>query len=160
MHCDVSRISAGVQFKSFAAAGTDDAKHFPNLPVTCPKSPRSFQIPPPTFLKPFHPPPKATENPSKRLLEAHLGLKKSQKHLKSIPRAPQELPRAPPRGPTPSQTPPKLSPRVSQTQFLCDFFARFFQVQILTNLSLISCRILHVFSKADLQNSCAHAVLC
>ena len=80
-------------------------------------SPKSFEIALQSFPKPPPNLPKTTQNPSKRLLGAHRGLKKSQKHLKSIPRAPQELPRAPPRGPTPSQTPPKGSPRPRQISF-------------------------------------------
>ena len=85
-------------------------------------SPKSFEIAPQSFPKPPPNLPKTTQNPSKRLLGAYLGLKKSQKHFKSTPRAPQELPRAPPRGPTPSQTLPKGSPRPPQTSFLSYFW--------------------------------------
>ena len=59
-HCDASRISAGVQFGSFAAAGPNNAKHFQNLPLTCSKGPKPFQIPPQTPPKPTPKLPKVT----------------------------------------------------------------------------------------------------
>ena len=72
-HCDASRISAGVQFISSAAARPNHAKHIQNLPIPCSKGSKSFQIPPQTLPKPSPNPPKATQNPSKRPLGAHLG---------------------------------------------------------------------------------------
>ena len=60
LYCDASRISAGVQFGSFAAAGPNNAKHFQNLPLTCSKGPKPFQIPLQTPPKPSPASPKTS----------------------------------------------------------------------------------------------------
>ena len=125
-HCDASRISAGVQFISSAAARPNHAKHIQNLSIPCSKGSKSFQIPPQTLPKPSQNLSKATQNPSKRPLGAHLGpmllqdmILKVQKSVKMRPKVTTRLPRA-------SQTLPKLSATPSKFRFLGAFLRIFF----------------------------------
>ena len=69
-------------------------------------------------------------------------------------------PRAAKRGPRPSQTFPKWGPRPSQVRFLGEFLACFFQLYNFMFFYLVFSWFLLVFLRADLENSCAHAVFC
>ena len=96
--------------------------------LLCPKNPKSFQIPSQTLPKPSPNLPKATQNPSKRPLGAHLEpmlsknvIWNAQKTVKMRPKVGNRRPRA-------SQTPPKLSPRLSKIRFSSNFFVCFFLI--------------------------------
>ena len=125
-HCDASRISAGVQFISSAAARPNHAKHIQNLSIPCSKGSKPFQIAPQSLPKPSQNLSRATQNPSKRPLVGHLGpmllqdmILKDQKSVKMRPKVTTRLPRA-------SQTLPKLSPTPSKIRFLGAFLRIFF----------------------------------
>ena len=126
-HCDASRISAGVQFISSAAARPNHAKHIPNLPIrakSCKAFPRSAhdlsktskssQIPSKTLPKPdqilpksFQIPPKITQNRSRRPLRAHLGPMLEKSLILNAQKTPKRRPKAPRRGPRAPPNPPK-----------------------------------------------------
>ena len=88
--------------------------------------PKSFQMlpnPSPNPPKPCQPPPKSSQNRSRRLLGAYLGSMLKKSWLLNVQKTAKKGPRAPKRRHRRSQTPPKWSPRHSQSQFLGDFLA-------------------------------------
>ena len=122
-HCDASRISAGVQFISSAAAWPNEAKHFQSLPITCSKRPQILQNSSPNPPKTV---PKATQNPSKRPLGAHLGPMLSKNTIWNVQKTAKMRPKVAKRRSRASQPPPKLSPRLSKIRFSSNVFACFF----------------------------------
>ena len=98
------------------------------------------------------------QNRSRRPFGAHLGQMPYQRSLSNTKKTARKCPRAPKRGPRPAQTLPKWSPRPSQINFLSNLFARIFHIENLHRFFAAVLQNLHVFSRADLQNSCAHAV--
>ena len=104
--------------------------------------------------------PRPSQSRPKRPFGAHLGAMLEKSCILNIQNTNKSRPRAAQRGPRPSQPPPKWGPRPSQIRFLGEFLACFFQLynffDFCSNFSWIS----HVFVRADLQNSCAHAVFC
>ena len=149
-----------------------------NLAKICPKHPNS---PEQSTKAQNHPecsqiPPKPSQNPSKTLPKSSPNPLKSNRNpgqtapralLKTIPntsmkkrasKTAQKAPRASKPCPKLPPNPPKWNPRRPQIRLLRAFLAWFFPIANLHRFFAAFLQNLRVFSKADLQISCAHAM--
>ena len=116
------------------------------------------QNPPQTFPKSFPTPLKSSQNPTQKPPRPLLKTIANTSMKKKAPKTTQEAPRASRSLPKPLPNPPKWSPRRPQIKFLSAFLACFFPIANLHRFLQLFQWNLHVFSRADLQNSCAHAM--
>ena len=116
------------------------------LPKPCPNLPQIL--------------PRPSQTRPKRPFGAHLGAMLEKSCILNVQNTNKSHPRAAQRGPRPSQPPSQMRPKTLQIRFLGEFLACYLQLYnffyFCSNFSWIS----HVFVRADLQNSCAHAVFC
>ena len=133
---------------------------FPEFGHKLEKTSKSSQISPQTF-------PKCSPNPSKTLPNSTQKASWSpswshawKKLYFERPKYEQKSPKSGPKRPQTVPTPSQMRPKTLQIRFFGEFLACYLQLYnffvFCSNFSWIS----HVFVRADLQNSCAHAAFC
>jgi len=141
-----------------SAQNTPTAQNSPQRPRITQNARKFLPNPPETIPKSSQNPLKSTQNPDQTAPRALLKTtpntsmkKRASKTTQEAPRAYKPFPKLPP-------NPAKWSPRRPQIRFLRAFLAWFFPIANLHRFFAAFLQNLRVFSKADLQNSCAHAV--
>ena len=141
-----------------SAQNTPTAQNSPQRPRITQNARKFLPNPPETIPKSSQNPLKSNRNPGQTAPRALLKTtpntsmkKRASKTTQKAPRASKPFPKLPP-------NPPKWSPRRPQIRFLRAFLAWFFPIANLHRFFAAFLQNLRVFSKADLQISCAHAV--
>ena len=125
-NCDASRISAGVQFRSFAPAGPHFSKCCQKVPTTSKKTSKAFQISSQTLPKPYpnpsKTPAKSSQKASWRPCWTHVWKKQDFERPKYEQKSPKSVQKIPKTVPNPSQ----MRPKTLQNSFFNAFFGCFF----------------------------------